>query len=149
MESIWSYLGIGKEFLSFSRDSLFRYLGYEKKGGVFRRIGLFSSVVAVSMLVYGARHEHGGHKYLKQRKNYKIYMVGGGAHVVLSVALLFSDRSINPNLTGSLFTLGILLFSVPHYGYGLTGNKTFHNIIQYHIGEIFIVSASLCLLYNW
>ncbi|XP_061171016.1 transmembrane protein 256 homolog [Saccostrea echinata] len=114
-----------------------------QKSMVFLRIGGLSGAVAVSMAMYGT------HAFKYRDKNWnqlqKIYENGYKMHLLHSVALTCADLCNKP-LTGSLFTLGILLYSGSCYAHGLSGNAKF-GIITY-FGEVVLISAWFSMLIN-
>ncbi|XP_062570583.1 transmembrane protein 256 homolog isoform X2 [Saccostrea cucullata] len=114
-----------------------------QKSMVFLRISGLSGAMAVAMAMYGT------HAFKNQDKNWKqlqkIYENGYKMQLVHSVALACADICNKP-LTGSLFTLGILLYSGSCYAHGLSGNTKFRFITYF--GEAVLISAWFSMLIN-
>ncbi|XP_061171017.1 transmembrane protein 256 homolog [Saccostrea cucullata] len=108
----------------------------------FLRIGGLSGAVAVSMAAYGAHAFKVEDEKGEQLK--KIFDTGSKMHLVHSAALVCSPLCNRPYLTGSLLTLGIVLFSGSCYVHALTGNTKIRYITPY--GGFALIFAWLSML---
>ncbi|XP_071501851.1 transmembrane protein 256 homolog [Diadema antillarum] len=109
-------------------------------GGVFLRVAGISGALAVALGAYGAHGMKGQSPDVKHT-----FDTGNRYHFLHTLALLAVPMSRNPTLTGSLISVGMLLFSGTCYFSALTGSTALNRLAP--IGGLTLIAgwASMAL----
>jgi len=100
----------------------------------FVRISGLSGGLAVALAAYGS------HGTFPDEKTKKTFEIGNKMHMMHSIALLASPMANRPILVGSLFSMGMLLFSGSCYVHALTGNAKVRQVTPY---------GGMMLIFGW
>lgn len=111
-------------------------------GRLFIRVAGVSGLLAVGLGAYGAHVLKPGtaQEHLKL-----VFETGNRYHFFHTLALLAVPLTNRPNLTGSLFCLGMLLFSGSCYGFALTQNETIRRVTPY--GGMLLMAAWASMIF--
>ncbi|XP_074658458.1 transmembrane protein 256 homolog [Tubulanus polymorphus] len=107
---------------------------------VFVRMAGLSGAAAVIMGAYGAH----GFRDDKASDLKMVYDTGSKYHIIHSAALLATPLCSRPHLTGTLMTVGLLLFSGSCYYHALTGNTAVRRVTPY--GGMLLIAAWMSMI---
>lgn len=130
-------------------EILARLLGYERRREDILAIGLLSFVVSLCLLLYGHHVSKGVQEKWPNYEHCDYFIYGAIVHMAVTVPLLLSERCTRPDLVFVLFSLGIVLFSVPRYIICFMNTSMLQPIIQIRVGDFVIGIALVCLAIFW
>jgi uncharacterized membrane protein YgdD (TMEM256/DUF423 family) len=110
---------------------------------LFVRIAGIFGATAVAMGAYGAHVIHTSKKKTDREK--EVYERANKYHLVHSLALLAVPLTAHPNICGSLFIIGIILFCGTCYINVMTGNKSVIRLTP--VGGVTLIIAWLSMVY--
>jgi len=111
-------------------------------GRIFVRIAGVSGLLAVGLGAYGAHVLKPG----SAQENLKLtFETASRYHFFHTLALLAVPLTNRPNLTGTLFCLGTLLFSGSCYAYALTENESIRRVTPY--GGMLLMAAWASMIF--
>uniref|UniRef100_A0A0N4ZN60 Transmembrane protein 256 homolog n=1 Tax=Parastrongyloides trichosuri TaxID=131310 RepID=A0A0N4ZN60_PARTI len=105
----------------------------------FVRLAGLSGATAIALAAYGS------HSLMKEgssvsENNKRTFETASKYHLVHSVALLCSSQAKYPYLTGSLFSIGILLFCGSCYHIAMNDDRTLAKLTPY---------GGFCFIFGW